>query len=251
MKKTLLIFGFICILPGIVKSQNLVPNPGFEIYTTCPADMTLYSVRYLIPHWYLPTRGTSDYFNSCTKYQVGIPQNFIGNLFAFEGNAYAGIVLLEKPPEDKSNKNSLNNYREYLQAKLTRALKKGERYCITINYAIANYSTYATNGLGVCLTERKIKSRLSSKVLNYKPVISVPRELIFTERGYWYTLTDTLTAGGNEEYITIGNFYDDIHTDYIKLDASMFNNSLENRITENRIAYYYIDLVSVEIIKEK
>ncbi|OFX18934.1 MAG: hypothetical protein A2041_08570 [Bacteroidetes bacterium GWA2_31_9b] len=251
MKNCFIYFLFIIFISENLKSQNLVPNPSFEIYISCPTDMTIFSARKLIPDWNLPTRGTSDYFNACSKLQVGIPQNFIGNLYAFDGNAYAGIVLIEKPPINDSIESKVINYREYLQTEIVETLQKGKAYCISVHYAIANYSTYSTNSLGVCLTSKKNRNRLSSKVLKCKPVLTVPYDTIYAERNYWYTLTDTIIANGNEKYLTIGNFYDDHKTLYKTLDISNLNSALRTRIQQNKIAYYYIDMVLVELINYK
>lgn len=245
-------FGFLIVFTLLTDysgySQNLVPNPSFEEYETCPTDVTLNSVPTLVPGWFLPTRGTSDYYNVCARYQVGIPQNVMGNLFAIDGNAYAGIVLIEKPLKKNTlNKKSLN-YREYLQAKLSEPLIKGNKYLVSLQFAIANNSTYATNSLGICLTVGKIKKRSSRKVLNYKPKIVLTNMPIIVERNYWHTLSDTITAEGGEEYITIGSFYDDLKSDYSVLSLSEFNNSLKSWITDNEIAYYYIDKVIVQKI---
>jgi len=251
MKKALLIVGLISLFSYYVRSQNLVLNPSFEIYTFCPEDMTMTSVRQLIPDWYLPTKGTSDYFNECAIFQVGVPQNIAGNLYAFDGKAYAGIVLLEKPPLNGSIKKKLVNYREYIQTKLKEPLKPNKKYYISLNYAIANYSTYATNSLGICLTKSQIKNRASFKILNCNPVVMVPKDSIYTERNYWYTLSDTIIANGDEEYLTIGNFYDDLNTSFELLDISDLSSTIKKRIWENRIAYYYIDFVSVVFVEEK
>jgi hypothetical protein len=250
MKTAVLFLSFFYINSFIVKSQNLVPNPSFEIYDFCPDDMTMTSVHKLLPDWYLPTRGTSDYFNECAKFQVGVPQNFIGNLYAFDGKAYTGIVLLEKPPIDDSVKEKMVNYREYLQAELIEPLEQNKKYCVTLNYAIANYSTYAINSLGICLTKNQIKSRASIKVLAYNPIVIVPADTVFTEKNYWYTLTDTIIAKGGEKYLTIGNFYDDTKTIYKTLDISELSPVLRIRISENKIASYYIDMISVQLIEK-
>lgn len=159
--------------------------------------------------------------------------------------------MLEKPPVNDSLNSKLINYREYLQAELIETLQKGKRYSITIHYAIANYSTYVFNRLGVCLTSKKISNMLTSKVLKFKPILSVPNDTFYIERDYWYTLTDTLIANDDEKYITIGKFYNDNKTNFITLDSSTFNTSLRNSIVQNKIAYYYTDMVSVLMIKEK
>ena len=231
-------------------SQNLVPNPSFEIYDECPDDMTPYPQKQLIPDWFMPNKGTSDYFNACTSVQVGVPANFIGNLWAFNGKAYAGIVLLEIHPSDTAYNNFLD-YREYLQAKLKKPLIKGKHYIVKLHYAIATYSTYCINGLGVYISKEKVKNRMSYKVLNYKPQLFAKNVPVIRERNIWHELLDTIKSKGDEQYITIGNFYDDKHTDHERLDISQFNIPLQDHIKKNGIAYYYIDMVSVTPINPR
>ncbi|MEE4197056.1 MAG: hypothetical protein V2I54_05390 [Bacteroidales bacterium] len=226
-------------------AQNLVPNPSFETYDECPYDMTLYPKKKLIPHWYMPNKGTSDYFNSCTNLQVSVPANFIGNLWAFDGEAYAGIVLLEVHVEDTTDKKDLN-YREYLQAELTQPLVKDQLYLVKMHYALATYSTYAVNRLGIYFSEEKIKNKRTYQHLKYVPQVGIAEDTVFTETDTWYEFVDTLKAAGNENYLTLGNFYPDKQTVFNPLDINSFNAPLQERIRENGIAYYYIDMVSVE-----
>lgn len=81
----------------------------------------------LIPYWNIPTRGTSDYFNACTIHQVNVPDNVMGSMFALDGNAYAGLVMIERPPSLVKMKKPLN-YREYLQTELKKELEVGKLY---------------------------------------------------------------------------------------------------------------------------
>ena len=249
MKEFLLLL-FFMLFSGFLFAQNLVPNPSFEAYEECPYDMTIYPKKKLIPHWYLPNKGTSDYFNSCTNLQVSVPENFIGNLWAYDGQAYAGIVLLEIHVEDTADEKDLN-YREYLQAKLKKNLLTNQHYLVTIHYAVATYSTYAVNRLGVFFSEEKIKNRFSYQTLIYEPQISVPEDTVFTENNIWYELSDTIKADGGEQYITIGNFYPDKQTKFTILDISKLNLPLQDHIIKNGLAYYYIDMVSVEELSIK
>ena len=238
---------FFLLLSVNLFAQNLVPNPSFEAFDECPYDMTLYPQKKLIPHWYMPNRGTSDYFNGCTNLQVSVPNNFIGNLWAFEGQAYAGIVLLEIHVEDTAD-NKDQNYREYLQTELKRPLLKDHYYLVKLYYAVATYSTYAVNRLGIHFSEKQIKNRRTYQTLEYKPQVTIPVDTIFTETSIWYTLHDTIKASGGESYITIGNFYLDKDTDFEKLDISDFNAPLQSNIIKNGLAYYYIDMITVEEI---
>ena len=231
-------------------AQNLVINPSFEIYEECPTDMTLYPQKFLIPNWYLPNKGTSDYFNKCTSIQVNVPKNFIGNMWAYNGNAYAGVVLFEVHPDD-SSKGIQRDYREYLQGEFKSLLIKDKYYIVKIHYTIATYSTFAINRIGVCISTKRVKNKLTYKLLDCNDEISFCDESFHKERDIWYEVADTFLAQGGERYITIGNFYNDSETDYYKLDISEFNGPLQTNIKNNGIAYYFIDMISVkELITE-
>lgn len=191
----------------------------------------------------MATGGTPDYFNSCTRVQVGVPQNFMGSCFAKDGWAYAGIILLLEPLADSTSKST--DYREYVETKLQEPLQKGEKYCITFYYSVAPYSTYGVNRLGAYLSEKKIGNKLSTRILDYKPQIKTDSIDIKTEKQSWFMVTDTIEAKGNEQYLTIGNFYNDHHTQYRTLDTNGISKVQQSRIAQNKLAYYYIDLVSV------
>ncbi len=247
MKYVIIIYSLFIFF--VAKSQNLVPNYSFEIYEDCPNDYVNEAIKELIPGWYLPTKGTSDYFNACSKFQVNVPNNFIGHMYAKDGQAYAGIILIEKPPQD-SVKSKIINYREYLQTELNEPLLKGKSYEVKFHYAIATYSTYAVNNIGAYISKAKIKRRASTRVLKYSPQIKADTSFVNTEKDVWFEVADTLFARGGEKYLTIGNFYTDTNTRYLTLDMSDLRKSLREMIARNKIAYYYIDMVSVTIIKD-
>lgn len=228
----------------VMRSQNLVPNPGFEDHETCPKNYIVRYVKELIPGWTLPTRGTPDYFNSCTNLQVGVPQNFMGYCLPKDGQAYAGLILLLDPDNHSRKK---TDYREYLQAQLKMPLKKDGIYRVRFYYALAPYSTFAINRLGAVLSVKKIRRRFSTRVLGYKPQIVMDTTLVI-ETQQWHSAETIFKARGGEKYITIGNFFDDVHTSYKNLDLKGLTSFMQSKIVQNQMAYYYIDLVSVEEI---
>jgi len=240
---------FIFLLPLFInysigsQAQNLVPNPSFETFDKCPNDYNVKFRKELISGWYMATGGTPDYFNSCTRIQVGVPQNFMGSCFAKDGKAYIGLILLLEPYADTLTKPT--DYREYIEARLSEPLVKGLRYCATFYYSVAPYSTYAVNRLGAYFSEKKIGNKLSTRILDYKPQVCMDTTNIQTEKQAWFMVSDTIQAKGNEQYITIGNFYNDRKTRYTTLDVSGVSKVQQARIAQNKLAYYYIDLVSV------
>jgi len=239
---------FILLTLGTV-GQNLVPNYSFEKFEECPDEVTVVSKKDLIPNWFMPTRGTTDYYNSCTIRQVNVPDNVMGSMYALDGEAYTGIILVERPPGDSQLKKPLH-YREYLQSRLKQPLKKDSLYCIQFYFSIASYSTYAVDKLGLYVSRDQVSRRLSSKIIDVEPQISIDTLNIFTERDYWKQVCDTFRARGGEEYITIGNFYDDYHTKFKKLDYLIYRGTIQKKIKENKLAYYYVDVVSVTPVSD-
>ncbi len=87
-------FFFIPLLFFIINlnAQNLVPNPNFEDYSSCPTGEGQIDV---LDDWYSPTAGTPDFFHGCFGPGiggVGVPINFMGNQLALSGKGYAGFL---------------------------------------------------------------------------------------------------------------------------------------------------------------
>jgi hypothetical protein len=226
-----------------------VPNPGFEIFDKCPDNYLITDRKFLVPGWYIPTGSTPDYFNSCTRKQVGVPQNYMGYCLPKDGQAYAGIIVLFNPPAD-SLAPAKENYREYIEAKLNSPLEKDQLYKVSFFYNIATYSSYAINRLGVYFSKEIIIKKGNAVspfigILKYKPQVVMDTSLINTERDNWHEVTGTYLAVGGEEYITIGNFYDDRATKYKIMDTSDLGKFMQYKIKKINRAYYYIDMVSV------
>ncbi len=204
----------------VASSQNLVPNPSFETYTTCPTSVN--QLNSAIP-WVTPTLGTPDYFNVCsTNNFVDVPGNFFGFQNARTGDAYAHCVFF---PATGANS------REYIQAQLTSPLIVGQDYVVSFYVSLANNSKFACNNIGAYLSVTAPFSA-SSLVLAFTPQINEPS--IVTDTVNWILISGVYTATGGEQYITIGNFFDDASTsNSINLSTSFFS------------TFYLIDDVSV------
>lgn len=257
-------------------SQNLVKNGSFEEFYRCPDNYLVdYQAKFL-PGWTMPTKGTPDYFNKCSKDMVGIPQNFMGSIFPAHGNGFVGLVILDSPnlhetinykdylkrdinlpvtiknkkkKKDKPKELKPINYREYIQSSFIIPLQKNNLYTVSFKYAVANYSTFISNRLGVLLSREVVKQK--DGVINYTPQLSIDSTMLCFEPGIWHEFQDTFRAYGGESFITIGNFYDDRQTATILNDISDVNTTLQHTILTNQIAYVYIDDVKVELLNGK
>lgn len=224
-------------------AQNLVPNFSFEEYKQCPTDLNIRYKKEIVPGWYMPSSGTADYFNFCTKVQVGVPQNFMGYCLPKDGMAYVGIILLHNPPDTFTSK-GLSNYREYIQTSFTHELEKDKIYEISFYYFVASYSTYAVNRLGAYISSEKVSDKRKTTVLNFKPQVSIDTTAIDYEPDKWFLFKGEYKAKGGEKFLTIGNFYDDNCTAFKPCDLTGLSEVKQMKVRSEKIAYYYIDMVS-------
>ncbi len=222
-----LFFVFLLLQSSLVSAQNLVHNPSFENFTTCPEELD--NVKKNVGDWNKANEGTSDYFNTCGS-KMGVPNNFNGNQTAVFGTAYAGAYFLAP-----------NNYREYIQGNLIRTLEKGKRYGISFYISLSEKSNYAISNIGVLFSSEEINVK-STKVIK-KPngkvdsgkynYTEIKTNGFYKDKSEWTEVYTEITALGTENYVTIGNFNDNRNTRTLKTKG------IKNA------SYYYIDMVTV------
>ena len=218
----------------LVEAQNnLVPNGGFEAHDTfCNTGIII-----LTPPWQNPSGGSPNYFNSCTTLQpdYDVPQNMFGYQYAHSGTGYAGIgVFIKDIP--------YQNKREYIQVKLTDSLKANKKYLVKFYVSLSDSSCYAVDDIGLFFSDTAIhKSIYDASAFNVIPQIINPIGNIITDKINWTLISGIYTAQGGEQYITIGNFYDDANTDTLFVSGA---------ITQGKYSCYYIDDVSVTLIED-
>jgi gliding motility-associated-like protein len=186
----------------ILSAQNLVPNPSFESNSGCPTSI---SQLYLANFWSSPTAATPDYIHTCgTGTWVTVPNPFGGYQQPRTGNAYAHIISY---PDIGAA-----NYREYLQVQLTSPLITGQTYEVSFYASLNNSSRYAINNLGAYLSSTPPSSS-NTLVLPITPQIVETN--IISDTTNWVQISGLYTATGGEQYLTIGNFFDDASTNTI------------------------------------
>ncbi|MFA7132791.1 MAG: hypothetical protein WC108_05775, partial [Bacteroidales bacterium] len=57
---------------------NLIYNPSFEEYYTCPQKIEPYGYMSQAVAWWQPTGGSADYYNKCGSKQCNVPKNKLG-----------------------------------------------------------------------------------------------------------------------------------------------------------------------------
>jgi len=238
MRKNLIVILLCCSVPFVFNrafSQNLVKNHSFENAWSCPEDYCGYAVKYPFPDWINPNYGTPDLMHSCSAMRAGVPENFAGYMYPYDGGAYAGIILREK--FDDSLKVYKGVSREYLQTKLTEPLKKNTLYCVKFYYVNAKKSMYSVDALGITLTVDQIKAKNADRILQRPQITNRPGH-IMDNMDEWTEFCGYYRARGGEHYLTIGNFWDNSTTQYV-------TNQNEYSDSAFFYAYYLIDNVSV------
>nr|WP_286943298.1 OmpA family protein [Allomuricauda sp.] len=211
-------------------SQNLVKNPSFEEFVECPNSLGTFNEH--VVDWSTPTKGTTDYFNSCSIV-MGAPENFNGIQHPKYGNAYAGLYFFA--PAD---------YREYVQVELSKMLEKNKTYRLKFYISLAEGSDFAVKDFGVLFSYHPIdletkkhlsKGRLYSTKGNKMHFFEINHPEFHQDKTDWLEVQAEFRAKGFERYLTLGNFRDNAGTRKIKT----------KRRETKKGAYYYIDMVTV------
>ncbi|MEL6916704.1 MAG: OmpA family protein [Bacteroidota bacterium] len=220
------------------KSQNLVPNGGFEDFKDCPSKMS--NLNMDSQYWSAPTLGTTDYFNTCSNSKMGVPLNFKGEQLPQEGEAYAGLYLYAP-----------NDYREYMQVKLRQTLIKGEKYRLQFQISLSEDSNYAIKDMEMLFTEKPLsidtkralsRTRLFKVADNPFHMVELKTEEFCSDKKKWMQVSTEFEAYGNEGFLVFGNFKNNRTTKRKKI-----NNSGKETAT---YAYYYLDNIQLGNIVE-
>ena len=213
-------------------SQNLVLNPSFEKATRCAELIGDFNDN--VTNWSTPSIGTTDFFNSCSRGVVGIPNNFNGKQHSEFGKNYAGFYLY-----------SDDNYREYVQGQISQTLEKGVRYKISFYINLAEKSDFAIKSIEFILSENKLNTLIDKELSNKRlkhayskeyTIYTIESNIFYDNSDDWVMISKEIIAKGNENYITIGNLDKNSKTDKLLV-------SNKNRFN---MSYYYIDQVSIE-----
>lgn len=225
-----ILFVALASISNFATGQNLIRNPSFERFRQCPVKLG--NLEQDVEDWQTPTFGSTDYFNACSK-AMGTPKNFNGEQPAHFGVGYVGFYMLA--PDD---------YREYVQAQLTRPLQKGESYTVSFYVSLAEKSDFAVGQFGIRFFEKPVKIK-TKKVLSTRQLSKLPGDTsnyieitsseFYSDSEAWIFLTKEFVAKGTENYMIIGNFKDNRRTQRFQTQRK-----------ENKGAYYYLDMVSVQ-----
>jgi hypothetical protein len=206
MKKLIILF---CLPVVISFTQNLVPNPGFEVQTSCPL---VSEIDKAVP-WNTASNATPDLFNTTCP-----TQNTSGN----SGIGSSGVYI----------QNSLTNYREYIKVELDSTLIANNTYCVEF-YVKAVPFKYTSDDIGLAFSSTEPSYNQSTNI-NITPDVINQTGVIANS---WTKVEGEYLANGGEKWITIGNFNDDSN-----VTAEILNSS-----SNFESIYFNIDDVSITV----
>ena len=146
IKSYIVAFNFLLLSLTLYSQSNLVPNPGFELYSSCPTNAS--QITNALP-WFQPYLGVSstDYFNVCSSNSVvQVPNNYFGHQPARTGNGYAGFGAWSETMD----------IREYLEVELIDSLIQGTGYCVSFYVSLPEQFHYACDGVGAYFSTNAI-----------------------------------------------------------------------------------------------
>lgn len=195
------------------QTPNLIPNPSFEIFYKNSEEQGVDQLRL----WYIPTKTSSDYFNSKRKEL----KNDEG-LEARTGTGFTGVIACDKRA----------GYREYISIKFSEPLKRDHIYEVTYYMRLSSNSGIATDGIGAAITRNDPMDHDKRDAFSTDPQIKTIGS--FSNANEWVQVKGEFAAKGGEEFITIGNF---------KTDAAMRRDVASG--SNPKLSYYYFDDVSL------
>jgi hypothetical protein len=216
------------------KSQNLVPNGGFEEGVDCP--LLIGDLHDRCSQWYrsieIPgledwEQPSPDWFHECSEQDLLTPpETVFGFKSDYGGEGFAAIGISDYP---------IANYREIIGCELLSPLQPDEFY--NVSFRVSRISgpqnTLASDGLGVKFTTFSNFTTNNSAINNSS---HFEIDTIISDTTVWLDVSFNFLADSMYSYMHIGNFNDKWNTAYLGLtDTLGFDGSL-----------YSIDDVSIE-----
>jgi hypothetical protein len=205
-----------------------VPNPGFEIRTSCIYSGFHSGGAGTLPPWDSPTDGTADGFDTCeVSTSTWVPNNNFGFQYPHSGHGYAGAGMY--------NSSTTSYYIEYIQVELDSPLVNQENYCASFYINLANLNNVhytALKNIGMYFSNTHTDSSIVGN-LSFTPQITIPTYV--TDTLNWTLVYGEYVAHGGERYIIIGNFKSQSASDTIHLSGTGLPGD----------PYYYIDDVNI------
>ncbi len=204
----------LCFAWQITQAQNLIPNPGFESFSSCPSNSCQWN---LATSWNNvnglntcnSSTGSPDYFNVCGTNFFGTPLTLNGRVTPLGGSGMMGLSTWLS---------FSSNFREYLSIALSSPLQTGNAYTLTFNYTNGESDPAVAYGgastrLGAHFSVGALAQTGAQPIL-LTPTYETPGTIFNTG---WQTVTFFFIAADNYTHLTFGNFRNDASTTVVQV----------------------------------
>ncbi|MEM9819797.1 MAG: OmpA family protein [Bacteroidota bacterium] len=209
------------------RTDNIVPNPGFERYSSSPIGWFYKGSHFtnVMKYWHSATSASPDVFGPKVRVPTHWAAKGFGEQAAHDGVSMVGITAF-------GCEDGKPHCREYIQIQLKEPLVLGQSYYA--EFWVAPLARgLRINNLAMYFSKERIGLSTAAPIEVIPQVFS---ESIVQRYGQtWHRIAGRFQAESEAEYLTIGNFCPDSLTQMFSPDPNNLN-----------YAYYYIDDVLVK-----
>ena len=205
-------------------SQNLVPNPSFEIFDTCPngSSQSTYAQGWTI------NINSTEYYHACSSSPwFSTPNASAGYQCPANGNGYCGIYCYHS--------SNPAGGQEYLGTQLLSPLIVGQKYYLSFKVSLANLFNCGVDKLGAVFTNVFYGATAIPYAASNLTGLKIYSSAIITDTANWVTIRATFYPDSTYNYVLFGNL----------ADTNNFNNFICFDTSGHKYSYYYIDDVCI------
>ncbi len=208
---------------------NIVPNPGFERFSSPPVGWS-YNGSYfgeVVKYWFSATSASPDVYGPGVRIPMDWAEKGFGKEKAHGGKSMAGLTLF-------GCTNGKPHCREYIEIQLAEPLVIGQAYYVEF-WVTQLSKSLQINNIGAYFSITEVKRPTAEILLRDAQIKAV--NIVAAPGGKWVKIGGQFVAKYEAEYLLIGNFYDDYNTLSVAPLKDCFN-----------YGYYYIDDILVKKI---
>ncbi len=184
-------------------TDNIVPNPGFELYSDEPTGWYYSGKDFsrVAMYWTSPTAASPDIYGPKVKVPPSWAAVGFGKIRSYQGVSHAGITVYGC---DKGKPHC----REYIQVQLAEPLVPGQRYGFSCMLSHLQKSVFVRN-ISLGFSDHEIEEAAHNPIF-LEPALSLDRFL--PSDGKWYRWSGHFVASHAGSYLLIGNFQTDANS---------------------------------------
>jgi outer membrane protein OmpA-like peptidoglycan-associated protein len=196
----------------ILRGQNLVINPSFEV--AADSNDLIPAGEFAVTKakgWSLPTRAQASLYSSIPMMATLNRAMNRWKFMAKEGNNVVGITTYGTLAGNENQE-----LREYVQGTLTRPLTIGKKYYVSY---YVHFHVEGTNNIGVSFVKAPLSTDSIFR-LPLKPLVNHASVIPYSSTNTWQWVRDSFVARDNYKHFIVGNFFTNRET---KIESNKYH----------------------------